>query len=160
MARPVNRSRIHTLALSAVIAASPAYSVAAGGDQGKIIFRAVCSDLRGHRVNMNPADPGGSERWHIEFYRSGPAPQNSLELLSDDAHLDSIRMTWGRDQRFLPIVYRSDSQISVADVDEVGVWIFTLFFQTDKVLVSRQTATRATGAVGALVVGSCEIRPD
>ena len=41
-----------------------------------------------------------------------------------------------------------------ADVDEFGVWIFSLYYRASKVIVTRQTTN--PGAVGALLTADCE----
>ncbi|PPR59133.1 MAG: hypothetical protein CFH04_02060, partial [Alphaproteobacteria bacterium MarineAlpha3_Bin3] len=54
----------------------------------------------------------------------------------------------------LPIVFKSETQISVADVDEFGVWIFSLYYRAGKVIVTRQTTNPS--AVGGLLTADCE----
>jgi len=56
----------------------------------------------------------------------------------------------------LPVVFKSATQITVADVDRIGVWLFSLFPQTGKVIVTRQTTDPGPGTIGALLVGKCE----
>ena len=53
-------------------------------------------------------------------------------------------------------MFKSETQISVADVDDFGVWIFSLYFRAGKVIVTRQTTNPGPGAVGALLTADCE----
>lgn len=148
------------MALGAALLAAGELTAAVDAPRAEIVFRAVCGDLSGHRVDMSPTDPMGRARWRAELYRAGSPPQGqgTLELLSDDGHPDSIRVSWGETGRLLPVVYKSESQVSVADVDEFGVWIYSLYFRAGKIVVSRQTVGPLTGAVGALVQGDCDLR--
>lgn len=139
------------IALGALVAAMPP----AGA---KTIFHATCGSLHGRRVDMDPDGPSKKEDWKDEFYKSGPPPDGTgtLEFISDDDDRDRLLMRWTEHEaRSLPIVYRSESQITVADVDEFGVWMFTLYYRAGKVLVSRQTTNPGPGAIGAILVGAC-----
>ncbi|MFQ5619354.1 MAG: hypothetical protein ACE5FR_10305 [Rhodospirillales bacterium] len=122
-----------------------------------IIFRAVCGDVAGQRVDVDPTGESRIETWKRESYADVPgAGAGVLGFVSDDAHVDQIRVTWGKSDQLLPIVYRSDDQISVADIDAYGVWIYTLLFRAGKVLISRQTSDLRFGAVGAMLTADCE----
>jgi len=152
------RTRLaHATAAAALAAAGALPSAAA--QEPEVIFRATCGDLEGHRVDMSPTDPREQGRWRAEHYHAGAPPegQGTLEFLSDDAHTDSVRVAWGDEGRYLPIAFKSPGQISIADVDPYGVWIYTLFLHAEKVVVSRQTIGPYAGAVGALVQGTCEL---
>ncbi len=81
-------------------------------------------------------------------------------FVSDDTHPDKIRVTWGKSDHLLPIVQRNEGQISVADIDAYGVWIYTLLFRAGKVLISRQTSDPRVGAVGAMLTADCEFTAD
>ena len=66
-------------------------------------------------------------------------------------------MRWtAHSETLLPVVFKSDTQITVADVDEFGVWLFSLYYRSGKVIVTRQTTNPGPGAIGALLVGKCE----
>ena len=121
----------------------------------KTVFHATCGDLRGQRVDMDPDGRTEKEDWKYEFYKKGPPPdgQGTLEFIAEEEGADHLIMKWSGPARALPIVYRSDSQISAADVDEFGIWIFTLYYRPGKVLVTRQTTN--PGAIGAILVGNC-----
>lgn len=159
MTSPFKRRLAHWAA--AAVLSAGAFRLGAAADDVEVVFRATCGDLTGHRVDMDPTDPSEQEQWRTEVYRASPPPEGhgTLELLSDEAHTDSIRVAWGSGGgRFLPIAYKSKGQISIADVDPYGVWIITLFFQAEKVVISRQTIGPYAGAVGAIVQGSCELQ--
>lgn len=121
------------------------------------VFHAVCGDLKGQRVDIDPGGFSRREDWKPELYRAGPPPagQGTLEFISEDGERDHVIIKWSGPARSLPIVYKSDSQISLADVDEYGVWIFTLLYRAGKVLVSRQTTTGGPGTVGAILTAPC-----
>lgn len=123
-----------------------------------MVFRATCGSLKGHRVDMDPVGKTKREDWKLEYYRSGPPPegQGTLEFVSDDTDNGHIRIKWSNREQALPIVFKSDTQISIADVDDHGVWLFTLFYQAGKVMVTRQTTNPGPGAIGALLVGDCQ----
>ncbi|NQU62497.1 MAG: hypothetical protein HQ512_15295 [Rhodospirillales bacterium] len=147
--------RFLVLTLIALITALPATVTPAGA---KTIFRAECGDLQGQRVHMDPSGKHRAEEWKPEFYRAGPPPQGqgTLTFLSDDADTGHVRMKWtANTEQLLPVVFKSDLQISLADVDEFGVWIFTLLYRADKIMVTRQTANPGPGVIGALLVGDC-----
>ena len=78
------------------------------------------------------------------------------EVLSASTDTGHIRVKWTSDEQLLPIVFKSETQISVADVDEFGVWIFSLYYRAGKVIVTRQTTNPGPGAVGALLTADCE----
>ncbi|MBI1985322.1 MAG: hypothetical protein HYS64_01310 [Rhodospirillales bacterium] len=136
-------------------------AIALGPATAKTVFHAVCGSLQGQRVEMDPDGANRRETWRPDFYRAGPPPdgQGTLEFISEDSDRDHVGIKWGGPARALPIVYRSDSQISLADVDDSGVWIFTLFYRAGKVLVTRQTTTSGPGSVGALLTGECQFKP-
>lgn len=98
------------------------------------------------------------EKWTPELYPAGPPPNGTgtLTFVSDSTDTGHIRVKWTSDEQLLPIVFKSDHQISVADVDEFGVWIFSLYFRAGKVIVTRQTTNPGPGAVGALLTADCE----
>ena len=131
------------------------FPLAAAPAQAKTVFHATCGDLRGQRVDMDPDGRTAKEDWKYEFYKQGPAPdgQGTLEFIAEEEGADHLIMKWTGPARSLPIVFKSDSQISAADVDEYGVWMFTLFYRAGKVLVTRQTTN--PGAIGAILVGNC-----
>jgi hypothetical protein len=137
-----------------VLAAVPA--------RAEVVFRAVCSDVTGHRVDMDPTGTTHAETWKAENY--GPAAMDGgtgvLGFVSDDAHPDTIRVTWGKSDQRLPIVYKNEGQISLAETDANGIWIYTLYFRADKVLISRQTNEPRFGAVGSLLTADCVFTPD
>lgn len=144
--------RLLALILFTLITALPVQA------EAKTIFRAECGDLRGQRVDMDPDGKHRKEDWKLEFYKAGPPPkgQGTLTFLSDDADTGHVRMSWtANTKQLLPVVFKSDFQISLADVDEFGVWIFTLIYRTGKVMVTRQTTNPGPGAIGALLVGDC-----
>ncbi len=125
----------------------------------KIVFSATCGDLKGHRVDMDPEDGSKPDKWKSELYPAGPPPEGTgmLKFQSDDTDTGHIRMSWtANTESLLPVVFKSDTQITVADVDEFGVWLFSLYYRTGKVIVTRQTTNPGPGAIGALVVGHCE----
>ena len=127
----------------------------AGAD---VVFRATCSSLKGHRVNMDPNGKSNIEKWTPELYSAGPPPNGTgtLTFLSDSTDTGHIRVKWTSDEQLLPIVFKSETQISVADVDEFGVWIFSLYYRAGKVIVTRQTTNPGPGAVGAVLTADCE----
>lgn len=131
-----------------------------GPAAAKTVFHAVCGNLQGHRVDLDPDGVNRRERWKPEFYRAGPPPdgQGTLEFISEDSERDHVIIKWSGPPRALPIVYKSDSQISLADVDDSGVWIFTLLYRAGKVMVTRQTTTGGPGSVGALLIADCEFK--
>lgn len=120
------------------------------------IFRAVCGEVAGQRVDVDPTKETGIETWKRESYADVPGEgAGVLAFLSDDTHPDQIRVTWGKSDQLLPIVHRNEGQISVADIDAYGVWIYTLLFRAGKVLISRQTSDPRRGAVGAMLTADC-----
>jgi hypothetical protein len=123
----------------------------------KTVFHAICGDLKGQRVDLDPGGFSKRENWKAELYRAGPPPQGqgTLEFVSEDTEKNHVIVKWSGPARALPVVYKSDSQISLADVDESGVWIFTLLHRAGKVLITRQTTTGGPGTVGALLVADC-----
>ena len=125
----------------------------AGAD---VVFHATCGSLKGHRVNMDPNGKSNIEKWTPELYPAGPPPNGTgtLTFLSDSTDTGHIRVKWTSDEQLLPIVFKSETQISVADVDEFGVWIFSRYYRAGKVIVTRQTTN--PGAVGALLTADCE----
>lgn len=147
-------------ALAAAVAQTSAIPIARGAQEEGMLLLATCGDLRGYRVDMDPVDPARPAQWRSEHYREGPPPEGrgTLEFVADDGHPDLIGVRWGAGARFLPVAYASDTQISLADVDDFGVWMFSLYPQAGKVVVSRQTAGPGPAAVGALVQGDCKFR--
>ena len=123
-----------------------------------VVFRATCGSLKGHRVNMDPDGKSKIENWNPELYAAGPPPKGTgtLTFLSDSTDTGHIRVKWSGDEQLLPIVFKGDHQISVADVDDFGVWIFSLYYRAGKVIVTRQTTNPGPGAVGALLTADCE----
>jgi hypothetical protein len=154
MLGPMGLARYIFIAAIAVLAFQPAPAGA------KTIFHAVCGDLKGQRVDIDPGGFSNLNRWQSELYRGGPPPegQGTLEFVSEDTERDHVIIKWSGPARALPIVFRSDAQISLADVDEAGVWIYTLLYRAGKVLISRQTTTGGPGTVGALLVGNCKFK--
>ncbi len=138
---------------AALVVASPASPAKAD-----VVFRAECGSLKGHRVDMDPDDQSKRENWKLEYYKSGPPPkgQGTLTFVSDDSDTDHVRVNWSNQEQALPIVFKSDTQITVADVDDFGVWLFTLYYRAGKVMVTRQTTNPGPGAVGALLTGDCD----
>ncbi len=143
-----------TVALACILAFGPAPPAKAD-----VVFRATCGDLKGHRVDMDPAGKSKREDWKLEYYKSGPPPDGTgtLTFVSDDSDNGHIRVKWTSDEQALPIVFKSDTQITVADVDDFGVWLFTLYYPACKVMVTRQTTNPGPGAIGALLVGDCKV---
>ncbi len=123
-----------------------------------VVFRATCGSLKGHRVNMDPNGKSNIEKWTPELYPAGPSPKGTgtLTFLSDSTDTGHLRVKWTSDEQLLTIVFKSETQISVADVDDFGVWIFSLYFRAGKVIVTRQTTNPGPGAVGALLTADCE----
>lgn len=133
------------------------FPLAAAPAQAKTVFHATCGDLRGQRVDMDPDGRTAKEEWKNEFYKTGPPPegQGTLEFIAEEEGADHLIMKWSGPARSLPIVFKSDTQISAADVDEFGIWMFTLYYRAGKVLVTRQTTNPGPGAIGAILVGDC-----
>ena len=142
----------------AIAAAVSAFAWTPSPAQADVVFRATCGSLKGHRVNMDPNGKSNIEKWTPEFYPAGPPPNGTgtLGFLSDSTDTGHIRVKWTSDEQLLPIVFKSETQISVADVDEFGVWIFSLYYRAGKVIVTRQTTNPGPGAVGALLTADCE----
>ncbi len=142
------------LAGALVLAQAPA--------RADVIFHAVCGDVTGHRVDMDPTGTTHAETWKAENY--GPAAMEGgtgvLGFVADDSHPDTIRVTWGKSDKHLPIVYKNESQISLAETDDNGIWIYTPYFRADKVLISRQTSEPRFGAVGSLLTADCTFTPE
>ena len=127
----------------------------------RTIFRAVCGEVAGQRVDVDPTGETGIETWKRESYADVPGEgAGVLGFVSDDTHPDQIRVTWGKSDQLLPIVHRNEGQISVADIDAYGVWIYTLLFRAGKVLISRQTSDPRLGAVGAMLAADCKFTAD
>jgi hypothetical protein len=147
--------RLIALSLFVALILGPPFPAAA-----KVVFRAECGDLTGQRVDMDPNGKHTREDWKPETYRAGPPPegQGTLKFLSDDTDTSRIRVQWTSEERLLPVVFKSDTQISIADVDDFGVWIYTLYYRAGKVLVTRQTTNPGPGAIGALLTGDCEFK--
>lgn len=125
----------------------------------KVIFSAVCGDLRGMRVDMDPEDGAKPDKWKDELYPAGAPPKGTgtLKFVSDDTDNGLVRMSWSANtEALLPVVFKSDTQITLADVDETGVWLFSLYPRTDRVIVTRQTADSGPGIIGAVLVAKCE----
>jgi len=135
----------------------PVFLLASSPATAKTLFHATCGDLRGQRVDMAADGRTKKEDWKYEFYKAGPPPngQGTLEFVAEDADSDRVVMKWSANARALPIVFKSDFQISLADVDEFGVWLFTLYYRAGKVVVTRQTTNPGPGAIGAILVGDC-----
>ncbi|MCH7936310.1 MAG: hypothetical protein IH994_04350 [Proteobacteria bacterium] len=136
----------------------PALLLIAPPVQAETIFRATCGSLKGHRVDMDPNGKSKTEDWKPELYPAGPPPNGTgtLTFVSDATDTNHLRVKWSGDEQLLPIVFKSETQISVADVDEFGVWIFSLYYRAGKVIVTRQTTNPGPGAVGALLTADCE----
>ncbi|MAF95792.1 MAG: hypothetical protein CMM60_08575 [Rhodospirillaceae bacterium] len=145
-------------AVAAAVAAFAWTSLAPMPVAADVVFRATCGSLKGHRVNMDPDGKSKIENWMPEFYPAGPPPKGTgtLTFLSDDSDTGHIRVKWAGNEQSLPIVFKSETQISVADVDDFGVWIFSLYYRAGKVIVTRQTTNPGPGAVGALLTADCE----
>ncbi len=148
--------RVLALAILAIALAAAAPGPAAA----KTVFHAVCGNLSGQRVDLDPDGVNKRERWKSEFYRAGPPPdgQGTLEFISEESERDHVIIKWSGPARSLPIVFKNESQISLADVDESGVWIFTLLYRAGKVVVTRQTTAGGPGSVGALLTADCEFK--
>ncbi len=145
--------------LLAMVASIP-FSGAAPALAGTI-FRAVCGEVAGQRVDVDPTKETGIETWKRESYADVPGEgAGVLGFVSDDTHPDQIRVIWGKSDQLLPIVHRNDGQISVADIDAYGVWIYTLLIRAGKVLISRQTSNPRFGAVGAMLTADCDFKAD
>ncbi len=157
---PMSRGRpLLAAALLAMVAFLP-FRGAAPGLAGTI-FRAVCGEVAGRRVDVDPTGETGIETWKRESYADVPGEgAGALGFVSDDTHPDRIRVTWGTSDQLLPVVHRNEGQISVADIDAYGVWIYTLLFRAGKVLISRQTSNPRFGAVGAMLTADCEFTAD
>ena len=141
--------------IAAAVSAFAWTSSPAGAD---FVFRATCGSLKGHRVNMDADGKSKIENWNAELYPAGPPPKGTgtLTFLSDSTDNGHIRVKWAGDEQLLPIVFKSETQISVADIDDFGVWIFSLYYRAGKVIVTRQTTNPGPGAVGALLTADCE----
>ena len=131
---------------------------AASPVKADVVFRAECGSLKGHRVDMDPWGKKKDEDWKLEYYNSGPPPEGTgtLTFVSDDADHSHVTMKWSNQEQLLPIVFKSDTQITVADVDDFGVWLFTLYYRAGKVMVTRQTTNPGPGAIGVLMTGDCD----
>ncbi len=149
---------LHKFVIAAAVAAFAWTSSAPTLVAADVVFRATCGSLKGHRVNMDPNGQSNIEKWIPELYPAGPPPNGTgtLTFLSDSSDTGHIRVKWTSDEQLLPIVFKSETQISVADVDDFGVWIFSLYFRAGKVIVTRQTANPGAGAVGTLLTADCE----
>ncbi len=148
-------SRRHPLLPAVLLAMAASVPFPAPAVAGTI-FRAVCGEVAGQRVDVDPTKETGIETWKRESYTDLPGEgAGVLGFVSDDTHADQIRVTWGKSDQLLPIVHRNEGQISVADIDEYGVWIYTLLFRAGKVLISRQTSDPRRGAVGAMLTADC-----
>lgn len=153
--------RVFVSILAAAVASPLLLSPAPAG--AKTVFHAVCGNLRGQRVDMDPDGGSKKEDWKYEFYKSGPPPEGvgTLEFVAEDTDTDHIIIKWTRHEaRAVPVAFRSHNQISLADVDEFGIWIFTLYPRAGKVMVTRQTANVGPGAIGALLVGNCDFEAE
>ncbi len=141
-----------------IAAAVSAFAWTSSPAVADVLFRATCGSLKGHRVNMDPDGKSNIEKWIPELYPAGPSPKGTgtLTFLSDSTDTGHIRVKWTSDEQMLPIVFKNETQISVADVDEFGVWIFSLYYRAGKVIVTRQTTNPGPGAVGALLTADCE----
>ena len=128
--------RLKKFVIAAAVSAFAWTPSPAGAD---VVFRATCGSLKGHRVNMDPNGKSNIQKWTPELY-------------STDT--DHIRVKWTSDEQLLPIVFKSETQISVPDVDEFRVRILSLYYRADKVIVTRQTTN--PGAVGALLTADYE----
>ncbi len=127
--------------------------------EAKVVFRAVCGDINGMRVDMDHKDGSKPDQWKDERYPAGAPPKGTgtLKFVSDDTDTSHLRMSWtANEETLLPVVFKSDTQITVADVDKIGVWLFSLFPRTGKVIVTRQTTDPGPGTIGALLAGKCE----
>jgi hypothetical protein len=127
--------------------------------QADVVFRATCGDLKGPRVDMDPENGSKPDKWKSEHYPAGPPPEGTgtLTFVSDDTDTGHVRMRWtANSETLLPVVFKSDTQITVADVDDYGVWLFSLYYRAGKVIVTRQTTNPGPGAIGTLLVGECE----
>ena len=145
-----------TVALACVLAFGPAPPAKAD-----VVFRATCGDLKGSRVDMDPENGSKPDKWKSEHYPAGPPPEGTgaLKFVSDDTDTGHVRMSWtANSETLLPVVFKSDTQITVADVDDFGVWLFTLYYRAGKVIVTRQTTNPGPGAIGALLVGECKFK--
>ena len=153
------RARRRPAVLLAMVASIALWGAAPA--RAEVIFRAVCGEVAGQRVDVDPTGKTGIETWKRESYADvGGEGSGALGFVSDDAHPDQIRVTWGKSDQLLPVVHRNEGQISVADIDAYGVWIYTLLFRAGKVLISRQTSNPRFGAVGALLTADCEFTAD
>ena len=54
--------------------------------------------------------------------------------------------------------FKSDTQISIADVDDFGVWIYTLYYCAGNVMVTRQTTNPGPDTIGALLFADGEFK--
>ena len=149
---------LHKFFIAAAVSAFAWTSSAPTPVAAEVVFRATCGSLKGHRVHMDPNGKSKIEKWTPEFYPAGPPPDGTgtLTFVSDSADTGHIRVKWSGQEQSLPIVFKSETQISVADVDEFGVWIFSLYYRAGKVIVTRQTTNPGPGAVGALLTADCE----
>ncbi len=155
---PMSRRRPLLPAVLLAMAASNPFS---GAAPAGTIFRAVCGEVAGQRVDVDPTKETGIETWKRESYADVPGEgAGVLGFVSDDTHPDQIRVTWGTSDQLLPIIHRKEGQISVADIDAYGVWIYTLLFRAGKVLISRQTSDPRFGAVGAMLTADCDFTAD
>ncbi len=157
---PMSRGRPFLPAVLLAMVASIPFPGAAPALAGSIL-RAVCGEVPGQRVDLDPTKKTGIETWKRESYADVPGEgAGVLGFVSDDTYPDQIRVTWGKSDQLLPIVHRNAGQISVAEIDAYGVWIYTLLFRAGKVLISRQTSDPRVGAVGAMLTADCEFAAD
>ena len=112
--------RLKKFVIAAAVSAFAWTPSPAGAD---VVFCAACGSLTGHRVNMDPNGKSNIEKWTPELYPAGPPPNGTgtLTFLSNSTDTGHIRVKWTSDEQLLPIVFKSETQISVADVDEFEV---------------------------------------
>ncbi len=92
---PMSRGRPLLPAVLLAMAASIPVPGAAPALAGTI-FRAVCGEVAGQRVDVDPTGQSSIETWKRESYADVPgAGAGVLGFVSDDTHPDQIRVTWG-----------------------------------------------------------------
>ena len=77
-----------------IAAAVSAFAWTPSPARADVVFRATCSSLKGHRVNMDPNGKSNIEKWTPELYSAGPPPNGTgtLTFLSDSTDTGHIRV--------------------------------------------------------------------
>ncbi len=81
------RARPRPAVLLAMVASIPLWAAAPA--LAEVIFRAVCGEVAGQRVDVDPTGNTGIETWKRESYADvGGEGAGVLGFVSDDAHPD------------------------------------------------------------------------